>query len=215
MAEIFIADASLLGTPPPTLFLVPDWKVGVGTSREPRGRGVLILAAASPQTPDGGERPQRAPSGGPAAAVPRGQLRGWPGGGVLCQLRPGVQQAGRSAWGEARVPGRRVPTLTVYPTCPQRIIHQGLLQRLLKSPWIPSVDPVLQVGRLKSRMRDLSVRQWQRSKPVSLGGAYWSPTQSGVETWHRKGGRVHRARPAPEAHCDLGSWGQLPTALRK
>ncbi|XP_074233677.1 RING finger protein 207 isoform X7 [Camelus bactrianus] len=36
--------------------------------------------ATSPQIPDGGEGPQRAPSSGSAAAVPGGQLRRWPGG---------------------------------------------------------------------------------------------------------------------------------------
>ncbi|XP_045426504.1 RING finger protein 207 isoform X4 [Pipistrellus kuhlii] len=59
----------------------------------PRRRRPPGLSAVP--TPDGGEGPQRAPPGGPAAAVPRGQLRGRPGGGALCQLRPGVRPAGR------------------------------------------------------------------------------------------------------------------------
>ncbi|XP_044798859.1 RING finger protein 207 isoform X6 [Bubalus bubalis] len=53
------------------------------------------LCATSPQAPDGGEGPQRAPSSGSAVAVPGGQLRGWHRGGALRQLRPGVRQAGR------------------------------------------------------------------------------------------------------------------------
>lgn len=71
------------------LFLVPAWNVGGrngGRELPGRGRGIWIVAAASPQTPDGGEGPQRAPSGGSAAAVPGGQLGGWLGGRALCQL---------------------------------------------------------------------------------------------------------------------------------
>ncbi|XP_057355637.1 RING finger protein 207 isoform X6 [Manis pentadactyla] len=119
---------------------------------------------SSVPTPDGGKGPQWAPSGGSAAAVPGGQLRGWHGGGTLRQLRPGVWQAGcgdhvllQYLWATAvralprrdaqsthvRAPRHRGPGPAKPRRAPEVYPARGALHHVLHRQEVAAVHPLL------------------------------------------------------------------------